>query len=81
MIVYKLPEGLTTDELKQFKGMEGSLLNPIEDAEGNLIISIEEWNADEFQYLKTDYPDIAGQFTAIEYKPKENIFNIKELFT
>ena len=68
--VYKLPQGVNIDTIRQLKGLEGSYLNPIQDINDNWIVSVEEWEANEFQYLKTDYPDIVNQMVLIDYEPK-----------
>ena len=69
MIVMKLPPQVAVDELRTFKGTLGTLLNPILDADGDLIVSMEEWNSAEFAYLKEQYPDLAALFTEKEYNP------------
>jgi hypothetical protein len=68
--MYKLPDNITREELLQFQGLEGTLLNPVEDADGNWVVSDEEWNSHEFAYLKEQYPDLAALFTQIPYNPK-----------
>lgn len=68
--MYKLPDNITPERLKEFKGIEGTLLNPVEDADGNWVVSDEEWESHEFQYLKSEYPDLAALFTQIPYNPK-----------
>lgn len=68
--MYKLPDNITPERLKEFKGLEGTLFNPIEDADGNWVVSDEEWGSHEFQYLKAKYPNIAALFTQIAYNPK-----------
>lgn len=67
--VYKVPPEVTRDELLSLVGSEGSLLNPLYDTDGNLIISIQEWDSGEWEYYKLEFPDIAAQFYQIEYKP------------
>lgn len=68
--VYKVPANITAEQLKGLTGSEDSRLNPIEDAEGNLILSQEEWDATEFQQYKSQYAELIGGFELIEYKPK-----------
>lgn len=68
--VYKVPKGITREQVAALEGSEGSRLNPIEDAEGNLILSQQEWDAQEFQQYKTMYAELIGGFELIEYKPK-----------
>ena len=71
--VYKVPGTITAEQLKGLTGSEGSRLNPIEDAEGNLILSQEEWDATEFQQYKSQYEELIGGFELIEYRPKIQI--------
>jgi hypothetical protein len=42
----------------------------VQDAEGNWIVSDEEYCMAEFQFLKKDYPQIWAGMTRIEYRPK-----------
>jgi len=70
MKVYKIPEGTDIDFMRTLQGEEGSFLNPIQDINDNWIVSVEEWNAAEFQYLKTEYAEIIAKFELIEYEPK-----------
>lgn len=76
--MYKLPPNITPEELMRFQGAEGSYLNPIQDADGNWVVSDEEWNAAEFQYIKDEYPEITAQFTHIEFKAKIVNFNTND---
>jgi hypothetical protein len=70
ILVWKFPEGVNIDDVRQLQGTEGSRLNPIQDAEGNWIVSDEEYCMAEFQYLKKDYPQIWAGMTRIEYRQK-----------
>jgi hypothetical protein len=45
--------------------------NPVQDINGDWFISIEEWEATEFHYLKEKHPDIAAGFERIETNLKE----------
>ena len=68
--VYKIPDSVDIDFLRNAKGDNGNFLNPIQDADGNWIVSVEEWQAEEFQYLKKQYPEQIKAFTLISYNPK-----------
>jgi hypothetical protein len=70
ILVWKFPEGINIDDVRQLQGTEGSHLNPVQDAEGNWIVSDEEYCMAEFQYLKKDYPQIWAGMTRIEYRQK-----------
>lgn len=78
MIVYKLPTGIDIEKVKALRGLEGSSLNPIEDIDGNFIISKEEVEAAEFSWIKEKYADLVSQITEIEYKqiPVEDRFKL-----
>jgi hypothetical protein len=65
----KIPNGINPTEFKKNIGLKGSRLNPIQDADGNWVISEEEWNAPEFQYLKVKYAQFISLFTVIPFKP------------
>lgn len=65
----KLPDNITREDLRQFVGTEGTLLNPVQDADGNWVVSEIEWDSHEFDFLKKDYPDLAQSFTKIEWNP------------
>jgi len=67
--MYKLPENIDPAELAQIQGTEGTFLHPIQDADGNWVISDQEWHSAEFQHLKQEYPELAAGFTQIEFKP------------
>lgn len=69
MKVYKVPPGITIEQLKEIVGDQGTLLYPMIDNNGNIIISVEEWNAQEFQFIKELYADKIGQFEIIDYSP------------
>ena len=69
--VYKIPiDKVSAPDLRSLTGKLGSKLNPIQDIDNNWIISQEEWGADEFQYLKQEYLEIAESFILIDYKPR-----------
>jgi hypothetical protein len=64
MIVYKL----TPEQAEQLKGVEyitDMTFNPIQDADENWIISVEEVTTTTIDWVK--------QLTAIEYIPKESL--------
>lgn len=61
MKAYKIPKGIV-NELREIKGSQGSTLNPIEDVNGNFIISVEEFKSKEFDLSKYE-------FELIEYEP------------
>ena len=69
MKVYKVPPGITIEQLKEIVGDQGTLLYPMIDNNGNIIISVEEWNAQEFQFIKDLYADKIDQFEIIDYSP------------
>lgn len=62
MKVYKIPTELKS-ELLEIKGSQGSRLNPIEDIDGNVVISVEEFESEEFDLSQY-------KFELIEFKPK-----------
>jgi len=67
--VWKIPEGTDINIMRSLKGGEGSYLNPIQDIDGNWIVSEEEYNALEFQWLKSEYSDILNAMVKIDFKP------------
>lgn len=67
--MYKVPAAVTREDLMQFVGAQGSILNPILDANGNLVVSVEEWEMEEFQFIKELHPELAAQFELIDYEP------------
>lgn len=70
MKVWKFPAGINIDNVRLLKGTDGiSYLNPIQDLNGNWIVSEEEYNCQEFQYLKTQYSVIYSQMELIDYVP------------
>lgn len=66
MKVYKVPKEIVF-ELREIKGSQGSTLNPIEDVNGNFIISVEEFKSEEFDLSKYE-------FELIEYEPVKSKF-------
>jgi len=72
MKMYKVPtELISPEELEQIQGTEGTYLAPKQDANDNWVVSVEEWEGTEFQYLKEKYPDIAAGFEQIETNLKD----------
>lgn len=74
--VYKVPPQFV-DFLRTVQGTEGSRLNmDVQDADKNTIVGQEEWEAQEFQWLKEQYPTETEHFELIDYNPKpiENPF-------
>lgn len=72
MIMYKVPiELISVEELKKTQGDNGVFLAPIQDANDNWVVSVEEWEATEFHYLKEKYPDIAAGFEKIDTQLKD----------
>lgn len=71
--VYKLPKGVDIDFMRTLKGVEGSYLNPIEDKNGNFVISQEEYKCAEFQYLVELYPEVYAAMQLIFFEPKPEI--------
>lgn len=69
ILVWKLPMSVDISAVRQLKGNNGSTLNPIEDADGNWVVSEEEYCASEFQQLKRDYSDIWANMERIVYNP------------
>lgn len=68
MKVWKFPAGINIDNVRLLKGTDGiSYLNPIQDLNGNWVVSEEEYNCLEFQYLKTQYSLIYSQMELIDY--------------
>ena len=67
MKVIKIPKGITREELLKHEGTEGSMLNPIADNDGNLIVSVTEFEAKEFSHVWDGYKDF--EFTEIDYVP------------
>lgn len=68
--VWKFPAGINIDNVRLLKGTDGiSYLNPIQDNLGNWVVSEEEYNCPEFQYLKTQYSAIYSQMELIDYVP------------
>ena len=71
MNFYKVPINLVSPEsLREMMGTEGTYLNPILDENDIWIISVEEWEGQEFQSLKVQYPVIFSGFELIDTLPK-----------
>ena len=71
MKVYKIPNGISKEDLRKIVGNEKSRLNPTVDVKGNLFISKEEFNSPEFQKMKEIYSVKLGEFELIDYVPRE----------
>lgn len=65
--VYKIPTGVTEDQIRGLIGDQGNLLNPILDGNGVLVISVEEFESAEFQKYKAEYPELIQQFELIDW--------------
>lgn len=71
--VWKFPAGINIDNVRLLKGIDGiSYLNPIQDINDNWVVSEEEYNCEEFQYLKSQYSTIYSQMIQIDFEPKIN---------
>jgi hypothetical protein len=69
--VYKLPTGINVQAIRELKGCDGRLsIEPIEDADGNWIVSIEEFDNPYFQYIKDEFPEVINQMELIDFKEK-----------
>ena len=68
--MWKFPIDVNIDDVRQLRGEQGSYLNPVQDAKDNWVVSDEEYCAQEFQYLKRDYPHIWASMERIPYEPK-----------
>lgn len=79
MNVYKLNKGISKARLKTLKtDDETEGLSPFLDADGNTVITEEEYNNEGF---KKHGLKIGGRFTLIEYKPIETPFpDLTDLF-
>jgi len=71
-LMWKFPDGINIDDVRMLQGTEGGRLNPVQDIDGNWVVSDEEYCMQEFQYLKKDYPQIWANMQRIEYKQKQN---------
>jgi len=66
ILMWKFPPQVNIDDVRQLRGEQGSYLNPVQDADGNWVVSDEEYCAQEFQWLKRQFPPILGQPEDIE---------------
>lgn len=64
--VYKIPSNTNVEVLKTLSGSKGTKLKPIQDKNDNWIISVQEWDSQEFQSIRAQYPS----FTLINYIKK-----------
>ena len=71
MKVYKIPNGITREDLIKIVGTDKSLMNPTVDKNGVLCISKEEFNSPEFQKMKETYAAKLEEFVLIDYAPRE----------
>ena len=55
MKMWKLPAGVNIEVMRGLRGLYGNFLNPIQDANGNWVVSDEEYSCPEFQYLKQQW--------------------------
>jgi hypothetical protein len=69
MKVYKLPPDVNLEAVRGLRGSEGSRLNPVQDAEGNWVLTSEEIHASEFNNYKIALIDIIVDLEKIEWKP------------
>lgn len=72
ILMWKFPADVNIDDVRQLRGEEGSYLNPIQDAKDNWVVSDEEYCAQEFQYLKREFPHIWATMERIPYEPKQS---------
>lgn len=70
ILMWKFPPQVNIDDVRQLRGEQGSYLNPVQDIDNNWVVSDEEYCAQEFQYLKRQFPEIWATLERIEYKPK-----------
>lgn len=72
MKMYKLPNEMNPMDLKTVQGSEGTYLNPIQDVNGNWVISPQEYEADEFAEFRANN----SNFELIETELKKiNLIN------
>jgi hypothetical protein len=69
---YKIPEGTDIDQMKSIIGaIEAKVIfNLIQDINGDWFISQEEWVMEEWQSLKSEYPDFINGCTLVEFVPQ-----------
>ena len=65
--LWKLPTSIDIDCMRKLRGNEGTFLNPVQDINGDWFVSQEEYDAEEFQYLKTDFSEWVNQFVLTDY--------------
>jgi hypothetical protein len=71
--LWKLPINIDIDGMRKLKGNEGTFLNPVQDINGDWFVSQEEFDSEEFQYLKVNFSDLVGHFILAEYVIKTPI--------
>lgn len=67
VIVYKIPTQLKPEVLKGLVGAQGTIPNPVQDKNGNWVISRELWENGEFDEVKKAYPQMLIGFELIEW--------------
>ena len=68
--VYKLPSDVNIEHLLNIPKQGVSKLHPIQDANDNWIITIEEYNSLDFQALKNQYKEVVDRMVLIDYIKK-----------
>ena len=81
-ILKKIPDilfnGLPLYQVLQNTSNNGVFVGPVQDINGEWFISDVVWDMIEFQYLKTEYPEMAALFTDAAYTPPEPLYKIGE---
>jgi hypothetical protein len=67
--VYLIPTNLDLQYLITFIGTEGTVINPVKDADGNYIISQEIWDSYEFTESRATLEGEGYVFILIDYNP------------
>jgi hypothetical protein len=71
MKFYTIPtDKVSIDTLRSLEGKHGSRLNPIQDVDGEWIVSMEEWDSPEFAAIKEQNKEIAAAFGTKDTTPR-----------
>lgn len=73
MKMYKLTKKIDIKKIKKIKGKEATILNPVQDINGDWFISKEEYDGKEFEYLKSNMDKIFLESIFEEYIPPIDI--------